>query len=176
MQNPELLFQEADAFLIASFAVMRKASDYAASDDTWRKALAITYAAHVNHAFAFEMYLKCLIVIEGTEISKDNKNAHHNLEGLFGLLKDETQKRIISDFNKTTYFSDAYFKMIADIQDYLPKKVEFIDLLKRSPKAFTELRYKFEQRAGNKSYELESAINSVRVVILSLRPDIQGYY
>lgn len=166
--NPELLLMEGDIFLDASSLILRAASDRVIKDGDQQRASWFYNVAAVNHAFAFEMYLKCLLVIEGKEVVYG-----HTLFKIFESLNPETQGKIIADYTKNVTYYPAYYEGAGK-----DKKTDFLSMLKQMPSAFTWLRYRYEKALkpwDGVHYELEPLINSVRVVILELSPGIKGF-
>lgn len=164
--NPELLLKEGDIFFLAYQIIQRKNSDLLIQDNNEQKAIWVNDAALMNHAYAFEMYLNCLMCIEGKEI----KDRGHNLENKFVYLNEETKNIILDDYNSTVIFHPAYF-----VNKDQNKKTDFVSMLKQTPRAFVHLRYKYDSNYNYQNYELEPAINSVRATILKLRPELKGF-
>lgn len=160
------IFKEADTFVLAFKAILLKASDVFETD--FRCTVSLGYAANVNHAFAFELYLKCLIAIEGKLIQFG-----HNLEITFNNLTEETKNKIINRFtnNNPNHIS------INNIVKGVNKPSDFLELISSVPQPFKSLRYLFEDKEKRYlNYELEEAIYSVRETILELKPKIEGYF
>lgn len=159
---------EGDIFLESSMIIIKAASDRILKDGDEQKASWFYDAAAVNHSFAFEMYLKCLTLIEGKAIKEG-----HNLVTMFDNLNLTTKEKIIADYNKNVTYHQAYFEKAGK-----NKKTDFRSILAQMPKAFVWLRYKYEKALmpwNGLHYELEPMINSVRVVILELSPGIKGF-
>lgn len=165
--DPELILKEADTFILCYEALIRAQSKYVVTEPN--KAISITRAANVNHAFAFELYLKCLLCIEGKEIPE-----HHELTKLFALLNAVTKNTIVSEFDKGPgYYNTVLLEM--HLLGFASKKIEFIGLLRQTPKAFSSLRYKYEKGRKVQNYELDKSIKYVRATILKLKPELIGY-
>jgi hypothetical protein len=95
----------------------------------------------VASAFCCELYLKCLIRLEGKK-----PDSTHDLEILFGTLNSESQESIrkASEPDVTAWvawFDEVYHKHL----NKEPPKVDFDFLLNRSADAFKKIRYQFEK-------------------------------
>jgi len=162
--NIQEIFREADSFVIASKAIVLKASDYMPFNPL--ACIAVTYTAYVNHAFAFELYLKCLTVIEGKNIIFG-----HKLFDFFEGLSEETKAKIKNHFA----INNPNHRIAHDVIFGINKTTDIVGLIKHIQQPFKEFRYLYEENKGNQQYELEEAINSVRAIILELKPEFIGY-
>jgi len=119
------------------------------------------YATHVNHSYAFELYIKCLMIIETGEYASG-----HELLELFKLLHVTTRNNIENHFNTNYAFmrrNTTYFGFF--------EKPSIYDLLKEANKAFTDFRYLFS-RSNTPIYQLEGVIECVRQEIFRLKPEL----
>jgi len=87
-------------------------------------------------AFASELYLKCLILLETGQLMK----GEHNLRKLFSKLPDDTQQRVERTFNAITA---PRFQNSDDFYGARQPK-SFRDALKHGAEAFINWRYIYE--------------------------------
>ncbi|HMJ46810.1 MAG TPA: HEPN domain-containing protein [Ferruginibacter sp.] len=120
------------------------------------------YATHVNHAYAFELYLKCIMIIENGEYFEG-----HELLELFKLLSEKAKKNI-----ETRYTSN--FSVFRRNRTYLGffESPSVYDLLEEANKAFTDFRYLFS-RKNTPTYELDDLIECVREEIFQLKFELK---
>lgn len=165
--NPEIMLKEADIFCVASEIILKSASDIYLNDLDELKIMWLNDASSVNHAYAFEIYLKCLLVIEGKDFSSS-----HVLKDLFNQLSIITKDKIISHYKSNVSYTPAYFAKYGH-----DKKIDFVSKLELIPQPFIGFRYKFDPNNKYRSseyYDLESLIFSVRAVIFELSPNLKG--
>lgn len=79
-------FYEAECFLNISKMIKEKTYLKTFTRKEIDQSINFQYATHVNHSYAFELYLKCLMIIEVGEYMK----GHHLLE-LFEFLSDTSK-------------------------------------------------------------------------------------
>ena len=158
--DPKEIFDEAESFLKASQAINNSAVRHHLKDPN--QGIRMTFAAYVNHAYSFELYLKCLMGIE-----KGVFYMGHDLVELFGKLSKATQSKIIDYHNKGVIYSTQYY-----IIHGFNKKTDFLSLLKEASNAFLDFRYLFDGKKTN-NYELDFPIKYVKWVILELRPSYE---
>ena len=163
--NPEHILKETDAFMYVYNNSLKQASSFMFKED--QLALSITSAAFVNHSYALELYIKCILCIEGTRL-----DFGHDLPKLYSKISEETKLIIEENYITNVKYYAAYFERHGE-----NKKVDFQSILGQIPRAFVELRYIYEDphKKGNNNYELESIAPSVRNAILKLEPTISGY-
>lgn len=120
------------------------------------------YATHVNHSYAFELYLKCLMIIEKGEYVEG-----HQLFELFTLLNDTTKINIENYFNANyaiTRRNMTYWGIF--------EKPTIYELLKEANKAFIDFRYLFSQK-NTPTYQLDGVIECIRHEIFRLKPELK---
>ena len=163
--NPDHILKEADAFMYVYNQAMRQASGFMFQDDSL--AILITGAAFVNHAYALELYLKCILCIEGTRIEQG-----HSIPEIYRKVTEDTKLIIEDDYQKNVTYLEGYFDRHGH-----EKKVDFKSIISQIPNAFVGLRYIYENppKKGNERYELECISPSVRNTILKLKPGLKGY-
>lgn len=162
--NYEIAFYEAECFLEVSKLIDRRQIELSVPPTTMKnisKNTNLQFAKHVNHAYAFELYLKCLMIIEnGTFYSG------HDLLELFKKLNPSTQSSIV-DYYKSNYRiarrNMTYFGFFDE--------PDFFELLGEAKKAFMDFRYLFE-RNGTPPYELDGIVECVRREIIRLKPEL----
>jgi hypothetical protein len=125
-------------------------------------AMPLTYAAFVNHAFSFELYLKCLCVISLGEYPWE-----HKLEEIFNTLPEDIQKQIVSDHDSSV--------VTRTITQAIPTRGDFVEALRIATNAFTEHRYIFESGEPKYEYSLSFPLISVKNTIINLRPEFQPH-
>jgi hypothetical protein len=117
-------------------------------------------------AFAFELYLKCLIAME-TGSAPPNR---HEFDLLFRLLNPTTQKEIQELFDKggraTIEFIEQQFRQVGKPSP----RVDFDYVLKASRRAFPIARYLYEGLPGEQGWVAEVIMESARAVILRRFP------
>lgn len=156
--EPKHIFDEAEAFSIAADAIGAQAVKYSFKNPDFAHQLVLT--SWVNHALAFELYLKCLMGIE-----KGKFYTGHNLLYLFSKLSKQNKYKIIGYHDNGIFHGAAYY-----VVHGLSKKTDFMTLLSDASNAFVDYRYMFEGKKW-KNYELDFAIRVVREVIIELCPN-----
>lgn len=123
------------------------------------------YATHVNHAYAFELFLKCLMIIETGEY----ESGHHLFE-LFKSISNNAKANIEQHFNQNHAF-------IRRNRTYLGifEKPSIYKLLEEANKAFIDFRYLFS-RSNTPNYELDGLIESVKYEIFRLKPELKDIW
>jgi hypothetical protein len=115
-------------------------------------------------AFSMELYLKCLITIEGG----DHKN-EHNLERLFRKTSAGSQDAIRKNYEKKRAIQDAQF---AAAKVPARPKSDFDHVLLASADAFVDFRYIYEGGIGQGEGWLAGPISEcVRDRIIELHPE-----
>jgi HEPN domain-containing protein len=130
-------FFDAENFMMASKLITQKASNDLFTSDGIEKSIGLKYVSNVNHAYAIEIYLKCLMIIEKGEFIEG-----HDLALLFNNLLPETQKSIIDNFNanyKSLKRSKKYFGVFFE--------TNFVEQLDEAKKAFIDFRYLFSKNS-----------------------------
>lgn len=115
-------------------------------------------------AFSLELYLKCLIRIEGGE----SENLH-DLEKLFLKLTPESQKTVRACYEAQRPNLDTMF---ATVKGVPTPKTDFDFVLHASAKAFEHFRYAFEGLVKDQEGWMAGPIcDCVRGRIVELQPD-----
>jgi hypothetical protein len=115
-----------------------------------------------NAAFALEMYLKCLLVVEG-----GNQKSGHDLQKLFMDLSPETQTELTKahdNFVKEHPIFAAKIKIKG-------QRTDLKSLLSHARGAFVNFRYMSEKPAGESGWGLSGFTRIVRDRILAYHPD-----
>ncbi len=163
LEQIEDAFNEAECFMLASVylnnendrIVPEKLSIY----------VGISVVAEINHAFAIEMYLKCLLLI-----TKSEKQKGHNLGKLFDQLSKDVKARL----NKK--YKQLYVQAIED-RFNTRKPHSLGEKLKRAHEYFLNARYYFEENYRMdryKRYELYDITGSIKEIIFELQPELRA--
>ena len=166
-ENFQAAFYEAECFLEVSKLI--KAQTFSNKPLTSRKVAKrntyLNFAQYVNHAYAFELYLKCLMIIE-----QGVYYAGHNLSFLFEKLSPVTQTNIV------TYYHSKYQHVRRDAtKSGGVAEPDFHELLEEAKNAFVEFRYLFEKKSV-RPYVLAGIVESVRFEILKLKPELENLW
>ena len=97
--NYLIAFCEAECFLSVSKMIKEKTYLKTFTQKELEQSINFQYATHVNHAYAFELYLKCLMIIETGEYVEG-----HQLLELFKLVSDNAKTNIENHFNNNYAF------------------------------------------------------------------------
>ena len=160
-QKAQRIFDEAENFFLASIIL---ANSIDKSDE--QKKLGMQNVFNVNHAFAIELYLKCLQVIE-----KGNHKAGHVLIDLFNGLNNSTRERVCLLYNQK--WLEMRFETLFFVNE---NEGNFVKLLSEIKEPFKAFRYLFEDELELSSYKLENAINCLRAVIFEINEIIEPKY
>jgi len=160
--NYSLAFWEAECFLHISKMVKEKTYLKEFTQKEIDRSINFQYATHVNHAYAFELYLKCIMIIETGECFEG-----HELFELFKLLPEKSRTSIENRYNSN-------YKVIRRNKTYFGifESPTVSELLEETHKAFTEFRYLFS-RTNTPTYELDNLIECVREEIFLLKPELK---
>lgn len=160
--NYLLAFREAECFLNVARMIKEKTYLKKFTQQEIERSINFQYATHVNHAYAFELYLKCLMIIE-TGAYKEG----HSLLDLFNSLTDAAKKNIENRF-------ESDFAFIRRNSTYLGlfEKPSIYDLLKEADRAFIDFRYLFSGK-NTPSYELDGLVECLRQEILLIKPGLK---
>lgn len=151
--DPSRIFQSAEAFFRAVYALQ----DAAQAGN--RNIVPMVLA--VNSAFAFELYLKCLITLE-----RDSFEGGHDLQKLYDQLSPETRRELESAHRQIEISSTALEGARAR-----GVKTDVISLLEVGRNAFTLFRYAFEDTEDS-VWGLEGVMLLVRKRILEKHLDL----
>lgn len=160
--NYLIAFCEAECFLNIAKNVKEKTFLKSFDQKEIDRSINFKYASHVNHAYAFELYLKCLMIIEVGEYSEG-----HGLTDLFNLLSNTSKNNIEKTFELKHAFIRRNRKYLGIFE-----KPSVHELLGEANKAFIDFRYLFS-RQNTPSYELEGLIECVRDEIFRIKPKLK---
>jgi hypothetical protein len=158
-KDPREMFQHAETFL-GFLQIARSAlpEDY---PDVYNYPLA------VNHAFCLEIYLKCLVILEGGTPGRD-----HRLKNLFELLDPSTQEKAKRHYDEIRS-SDPYSQYKAAELKRLGRDPEresnFDAAILSGSDAFVKMRYAYEGIASE-NYLLMPLEFAIRRIILERNP------
>ena len=164
-ENFETAFWEAQSFLIAADAISKKAQFVLISEIVAKKgvdkSLGIQYAKEVNHAYAFELLLKCIMIIENGQYYSG-----HILLDLFYKLNPDTQIKLSEIYKGCNHMRRhrTYFGIF--------EEVTLIMVLEEAKAAFKDLRYLFEGK-NRPVYDLNLALECLEFYIFELRPELK---
>lgn len=151
------IFKSADAFIEISQQALKAAAS--SPDEEWY--LAIVYC--VNGALATELYLKCLLTVEGGQIPKT-----HNLKFLFSQLSCESRGKIKKRHNELAPQQQG----LCNFRDKQGIQIDLDSLLEDGQDVFVTFRYLFEgiaDRVKPVGFALELFASLVRNRIIDLR-------
>lgn len=160
--NYLIAFCEAECFLNVSNIIKEKTCLKTFSQQEVDQSINFQYAARVNHSYAFELYLKCLMIIETGEYYRC-----HDLLFLFNELPLTTRTNIEERFNNDVIFfrrNMTYFGLFVNPSLH--------DLLKEASTAFMDFRYLFE-KTSNTLYDLAPVIECIRHEIFQKKPELK---
>ncbi len=159
--NYFMAYCEAECFLHIAKTVKEKTYLKEFTQKEIDRSINFQYATHVNHAYAFELYLKCLMIIEAGKYVEG-----HGLLDLFKLLSDTARNNIEKVFESKYAFIRRNMKYHGIFE-----KPSVYELLEEANKAFIDFRYLFS-RSNTPSYELDGLIECIREEILRLKPEL----
>lgn len=162
IDNPKEIFDHAESFIIASKAINQSAVKYSLGGDP-NEGIVLSLIAKFNHAFAFELYLKCLMSLETGRYFEG-----HDLLKLFKMLSQETQDEIIKNHDTLTVYRHPTRHGFG-----FSNEGKFIELLTEAANTFVDYRYVFNKpNVGN--YNLDFPLKYLRSMILKKRPDFKS--
>jgi hypothetical protein len=113
-------------------------------------------------SFSSELYLKCLVLIEGNNYGKD-----HDLKDLFGRLTQDSQNEIRNCYEPKRAAQEAVYRASGVP---IPRS-DFDYVLEVSSKSFVKFRYAYEGINGPVGWAMGPADDCLRERIVKLRPD-----
>jgi HEPN domain-containing protein len=126
------------------------------------------YPLAVNHAFCLEVYLKCLLWLEGKEINRE-----HKLAELFKMLEEPTQekaKQYYESYRSESPYCQATDAELRRLNRDPSVEAEFNAALENGSEAFVTMRYAYEGEFG-RNYLLVPLELGIRKIILERNPD-----
>ena len=169
--NYELAYYEAQTFLTVAEEIRKKAQSILLSGiaeqsqgintNNIEKSIGLQYAEHVNHAFAVELLLKCIMIMEDGQYYLG-----HDLFALFDKLRPLTQLTISARFDEYRVHrrNRVYFGFM--------ESVTILDVLNEAQEAFKDFRYLFEQKE-RPSYDLSTVVECLEYYIKQQKPDLK---
>jgi hypothetical protein len=154
---------------IDPFDVFKQALDFMLCDEILRRTdsphqmAIVVRPTIVLSAFASELFLKCLLLIEGK-----GRHHGHDLHVLFKKLSKQTQERIESKWDFPTKHADAI--AISERTSGQKMPTDFNSALDRCGKAFKYMRYIYEDSLSTEFY-LSDLPRMLHAVILELKPE-----
>lgn len=121
----------------------------------------------VMQAFSIELYLKCLIALEGHPVP-----VGHNLKNLFTRLNGKTQKELAALWLADT---DNRVRIRRGLPPHLHEAVsdDIREALSHGARAFEQLRYAFEGELTCRFY-IDSVPRMLRSMIWRRKPEWRG--
>jgi HEPN domain-containing protein len=126
------------------------------------------YPLAANHAFCLEVYLKCLLWLEGKTINRE-----HKLADLFKMLEEPTQekaKQYYEYYRSQSLYSQAMDADLRRLGRDPSTETEFGAALEKGSEAFVTMRYAYEGEFG-RNYLLVPLELGIRKIILERNPD-----
>ena len=147
--DPKLVFQAAESFRAGSLTLANHGL------------LPYLFPMVICSAYSLELYLKCLILIEGGK-----SGSLHDLEKLFSKITPESQEIVRASYEARRP------KVNAGLAAIPVPKTDFDFVLHWSAKAFEHFRYAFEGLVHSQEGWMAGPIcDCVRERIVELRPD-----
>jgi hypothetical protein len=126
----------------------------------------VAFPTVVCAAFALEIYLKCLLVMQTGKFSPS-----HNLKHIFGELPSATQARIRDLFAPYLPMVQKTVTKMTKPGSPLPPTVDFDFVMNLSQDAFTVTRYVYEGVPSMSGWMGTPIVRATRTAILELHPD-----
>ncbi|WFU41793.1 hypothetical protein QA640_04585 [Bradyrhizobium sp. CB82] len=173
MKRPRALavniFEHAECFY-QTLAVLRSVEATVRAAGNLHAAVTLVEPVISVGAFTTELFLKCLICIQG-----DDAPPHHDLKRLFELLNDETQARI-----QRMWEAEVVVKRRADWEGLKKFGLEVPDdlpsALAKGAKAFQRYRYSYEEGSTDGlHYYLEDLSALLERIVLEMRPTFETH-
>ena len=161
-RDPTRIYVQAERFLFSEERLRSPANMESPAVGAY-----IALPALVLSAFAAELYLKCLICIEG-----DSVPPTHNLKNLFARLNGKTQRRLEEMWTASLPSREAMFEFAEREFGYTAAR-DLRSALADGGSAFEQLRYVHEGEPKTKYY-LADFPRMIRKVIWEQRPDLKG--
>ncbi|CUU20835.1 hypothetical protein CDS [Bradyrhizobium sp.] len=121
----------------------------------------------VMQAFSIELYIKCLICLEGHPIPRG-----HHLKNLFDRLNGKTQKELSVLWTADNESREAFRKMLP-AQFHSAVSDDVRQALSDGARAFEELRYAHEGEPACRFY-IDTIPRMLRQIIWQRKPDWRG--
>jgi hypothetical protein len=160
--NYETAFYEAQNFLIAAEAIRKKMQSVLFTEDGLNKSIGLQYVMYLNHSFAVELLLKCIMIME-----TGHYYTGHHLFDLFSKLPEKTQQQITVRFNEYEVRRRdlKYFGMF--------EEVDLLMVLREAQNAFIQFRYLFENREAPR-YDLDITVECHKYYICNAKPELKN--
>lgn len=175
--QPRAIYNTAEMFS-ASYAALQKnigdliegAHRKAVRDSAYKGSLKLQIPYHIPSivcmCLAFELYLKCLIVLD---LNVERPFGHDYLK-LFNMLTDPTQEKVKRYFTNPHSLSYTAVKAAADKDGR--SMLTFDEALERSRHAFERMRYVHETVGkGERAFHAGTILEGVRAVIREKKPN-----
>jgi hypothetical protein len=171
MINPLRVFQQAEKFRLSAITLIQTGLQ-AANQGNLMHFAQTSVPTVVLEAFAFELYLKCLLNLQNPERTVEG----HNLEWLFNQLAKPTREAIRREYDQPSKSAKRNREARAAQPGHAP---DFDQDLHLSKDAFVLFRYLYEggdgQALENANYIASEIMEAVRAVILQRKKDWINY-
>jgi len=117
----------------------------------------------VLSAFASELYLKCLLALEGKDVPKT-----HNLKTIFKRLRGKTQNRLTDRWTTYLKTTEDGIRLVNKYENY--DASDLLTVLADGSNTFDEIRYSFE-RTPKTEFVISNLPWLIRDEILDLKPE-----
>jgi len=148
--DPKGVFQTAEVFRASSIILGNQGPNY-------------MFPMVICAAFSLELYMKCLILIEG------GASKGHDLKDLFSKTTSASQKKVRESYEPYKAKADA---MYAAFKGVPVPKTDFDFVLGASAKAFEHFRYAYEGAVEDQEGWMASDISEcVKERVVELKPE-----
>jgi hypothetical protein len=151
--NATEIFKNAEAY----FKVYRLVSQ---QQENNHYSLPMIEASLTNHAFACELYLKCIYCIENNESTE-----RHEPHLVFEKLKLQTQQAIAEIYYKIQESPESKSQHIG------MANTDLISILTEAKTAYQRFRYAYEARSDAFAYRMHDVLKACRRYILQIYPE-----
>jgi hypothetical protein len=152
--DPRAVFTNAERFM-AGAMILSDSQKRPGGEELW-------IPTQVLLAFALELYLKCLLNINGCLIP-----GSHNVALLFANLPETTKAKITKRFKSETKNNQEFLQFVAKHPQF---KNDLPSVLNDAATAFEDLRYIFEGKPKDMCGRLWWPTVAVRAAILEIHP------
>jgi HEPN domain-containing protein len=157
MQDPLHIFAQAKSFAKAA-GVLSKVEDPAIMVDMAGPSLTLA-------AFASELYLKCLLVLQGSRPPNI-----HDLKKLFDRIEPEMQQTIERIWDTHVQIKQQYWEKV---RAYIKKpfSLDLRSALEQGGRGFEVIRYSYEQSQEDFGFVLSDLPRVLQIAILEIKPE-----
>lgn len=158
--DPLQIYVQANSF--------QSALHFLSSNEDPNHMAAVAFPAVVLAAFASELFLKCIICIEGKPVPH-----WHDLKSLYDLTSKPAQTRMKTYWGLMLHHrADFIARNEQSMNEVIPRDLE--RCLELGSRSFEELRYCYEPRATQSQFLLSDFPVVARSAILEVKPEWRG--